>query len=179
MAVYLNVLPCTKPSMIINLKYCNQITVINRAWFNWQWHHKMTIRTSSSYYYLPSPNLGLTPPGTYKPNARGSDACRRRSSSLWTTTLDRYTRGGGSLNVGQHNVRASAEDNTGQNTKDAHPIPEQKFKFLTPPGIEPGPPGWKAGRLPTTPRRRITLYNKFELFICSLNTIMWFHSPWI
>ena len=46
---------------------------------------------------------------------------------------------------GQHNVRASAEENTGQNTKDTHPIPGQKLKFLTPPGIEPGPQGWKAG----------------------------------
>ena len=62
---------------------------------------------------------------------------------------------------GEHNVRASAEDNTGQNTKDTHPIPGQKLKFLTPPGIEPGPPGWKAGTLPTTPRRRINdAYNK-------------------
>ena len=26
--------------------------------------------------YLSSPNLGLTPPGTYNPNARGSEACR-------------------------------------------------------------------------------------------------------
>ena len=56
---------------------------------------------------------------------------------------------------GQHNVRASAEDNTGQNTKDTHPIAGQKLKFLTPPGIEPGPPDWKAGTLPTTPRRRM------------------------
>ena len=32
-------------------------------------------------------------PGTYNPNARGSDACRR-SNSLWTRTLDRYTRAG-------------------------------------------------------------------------------------
>ena len=38
-----------------------------------------------------------------------------------------------------------------------HPIPGQKLKFLTPPGIEPGPPSWKAGTLPTTPRRRIYL----------------------
>ena len=30
---------------------------------------------------------------TYKPNARGSDACRG-SKSLWTRTLDRYTRAG-------------------------------------------------------------------------------------
>ena len=59
---------------------------------------------------------------------------------------------------GQHNIRASTEDNTGQNTKDTHPIPGQELKFLTPPGIEPGPPGWKAGTLPTTPRRQIRLY---------------------
>ena len=41
-------------------------------------------------------------------------------------------------------------------TKDTHPIPGQKLKFLTPPGIEPGMPGWKAGTLSTMPRRRIT-----------------------
>ena len=34
---------------------------------------------------------------------------------------------------GQHYVRTSAEDNTRQNTKDTHPIPGQKLKFLTPP----------------------------------------------
>ena len=56
---------------------------------------------------------------------------------------------------GQHSVRASAGDSTGQKTKDKHPIPGQKLKFLTPPEIEPGPPGWKAGTLPITPRRRI------------------------
>ena len=39
--------------------------------------------------------------------------------------------------------------------KDTHPISRQKLKFLTPPGIEPGPTGWKAGTLPTTPRRLI------------------------
>ena len=58
---------------------------------------------------------------------------------------------------GKHNVRASAADNTWQNTKDTHPIPGQKLKFLTTPGIEPGPQGWKAGALPSTPRRRIQL----------------------
>ena len=45
------------------------------------------------FAYFPSPNLGLTPPGTYKPNARGSDACRG-SNGLWTRTVDRYTRAG-------------------------------------------------------------------------------------
>ena len=34
----------------------------------------------------------------------------------------------------QHNVRATAGDNTGQNTKDAHSVPGQKLKFLTPTG---------------------------------------------
>ena len=56
---------------------------------------------------------------------------------------------------GQYNVRATAGDNTEQNTKNTHPIPGQKLKFLTPPGIEPGPPGWKAETLPITPRRRM------------------------
>ena len=69
---------------------------------------------------------------------------------------------------GQHNVRALVEDNTGENTKDTHPIPGQKLKFLTPPGIEPDPLGWKTGTLPTTPRRRIgleyTVENKIVAF---------------
>ena len=46
-------------------------------------------------------------------------------------------------------VRASARDNTGQNTtKDTHPIPGQKLKFLT-------PPGWKA-----RPWRRMEKFSK-------------------
>ena len=60
---------------------------------------------------------------------------------------------------GQHNVRASAEDKQDRTqTKDIHPIAGHKLEFLTPPGIEPVPPGWKAGTLPTTPRRRINLF---------------------
>ena len=38
----------------------------------------------------------------------------------------------------QQNVRATARGNTWQNTKGTLPIPGQKLKFLTPPGIEPG-----------------------------------------
>ena len=105
--------------------------------------------------YLPSPNLGLTPPGNYKPNARGSDACRG-SNSLWTRTLDRYTRAG--LPESVVSAMSGPPPKTTQDrirTKNTHPIPRQKLKFLTPPGIEPGPPGWKAGTLPTTPRRRM------------------------
>ena len=67
---------------------------------------------------------------------------------------------------GQHNVRTSAEDNTGQNTKDTHPIPGQKLKFLTPPRIEPGPSGWKAGILPTTPRIAYSLqYYNYKILV--------------
>ena len=74
---------------------------------------------------------------------------------------------------GLHNVRTSAEDNTGQNTKNTHPITGQKLKFLTPPGIEPGLPGWKAGTLPTTPRRRIIIEintdTKLDLIIINIS----------
>ena len=45
------------------------------------------------FSYLPSPNLGLAPPGTYNPNARVSEAYRG-SNSLWSRTLDIYTRAG-------------------------------------------------------------------------------------
>ena len=48
-------------------------------------------------------------------------------------------------------------------TKDTHPMLGQKLKFLIPPGIEPGPPGWKAGTLPTTPRRRMKSSSFFLL----------------
>ena len=48
----------------------------------------------------------------------------------------------------QHNVRASAGNDKGRTqTKDTHPNPGHKLKFLIPPGIEPGPPDWKAGAL--------------------------------
>ena len=46
-------------------------------------------------------------------------------ASIWTRTLNRM--------CGQHNVRASAEDNTGQNTDKG-----QKLKFLTPRESNPG-----------------------------------------
>ena len=109
----------------------------------------------SSSWYLPSPNVGLTPPGTYKPNAPGSDACRG-SNSLWTRALDRYTRAG--LPECVVSTMSEPPPKTTQDRiqeKDTHPIPGQKLEFLTPPGIEPGPPGWKAGSLPITSQRRI------------------------
>ena len=84
------------------------------------------------------PNVTLTPPGTYKTNVRGLDAC------------------------GQQNIRGSARDSTGQNTKNTHhrtknkvhtPSPDRGLKSLNPPGIEPGSPCWKAGILPITQKR--------------------------
>ena len=61
-------------------------------------HHKNIENAQFEFFffvYLPFPNLGLrpTPHGIYKPNARRSDACRG-SNSLWTRTLDRYTKAG-------------------------------------------------------------------------------------
>ena len=73
---------------------------------------------------------------------------------------------------GEHNFRTTAGDNTGQNTKDTHSVPGQKLKFLTTPGIEPGPPGWKAGTLPTTPRRRMLMLQAYTNCNCTI-TILW------
>ena len=59
---------------------------------------------------------------------------------------------------GQHNFRATAEDNTGQNTDKGHtPNPRTEIKIPDPAGnrIRAAAPGWKAGTLPTTPGRRI------------------------
>ena len=92
---------------------------------------------------------------TYKPNSRGSDVCRG-SNSLWARTLDRYTRAG--LPECQVSTMAGPPPETTKDrtqTKDTHPLPGQKLKFLTPPGIEPGSLGWKAGTLTTMPQRRI------------------------
>ena len=71
---------------------------------------------------------------------------------------------------GQHNVKASAGDITGQNTDKGHtPNPRIGIKIPDPPEIEPGTPGWKAGTVPTTPRRRIALkINTLNFYITSL-----------
>ena len=53
-------------------------------------------------------------------------------------SLDQNTRqihkGGPPWMYGHHNVRASAEDNTGQNTKDIHPKPRTEIKIPDPAG---------------------------------------------
>ena len=114
--------------------------------------------SSSSSSHIYPPQSRTCTPRTYKPNARGSDACRG-SNSLWTRTLDIYTRAGLPecvVSTMSEPPPKTTQDRT--QTKDKHPIPGQKLKFLTPTGIEPGPPGWKAGTPPTMPRRRSIIY---------------------
>ena len=82
-------------------------------------------------------NVGITPPGDYNPNARWLDAHGNTDHG----TLDQIHKDG----LPEFVDIASARDNTGQNTKDTHPIPGQKLKFLTPPGVEPGSPGCEVG----------------------------------
>ena len=54
---------------------------------------------------------------------------------------------------GEHNVRATTRDNTGQNTDNWHtPSPRIEIEISFYAGIEPGPLDWKAETLPTTPR---------------------------
>ena len=52
---------------------------------------------------------------------------------IWVKILDRYTRAGLPQICVPQNVRSSAWDNTGKNTKDIHPVPGWKLKF---------PAGW-------------------------------------
>ena len=99
------------------------------------------------FVHLPTSNLGLTRLGTYNPNARGSDACRG-SNSLWTRTLDRYKRAGLPECV-VSTMSGPPPETTQDRTQRTH------TQFLTPPGSEPEPSGWKPGTLPITPRRRI------------------------
>ena len=94
---------------------------------------------------------------TYIPRdvqVNGSDACRG-SNSLWTRTLDICTRAG-FPECAVSKISGPRPETTQDRiqTIDTHPIPVEKLKFY-PPGIEPGPPGRKAGSLPTTSRRRI------------------------
>ena len=87
------------------------------------------------FFYLHSPNLGFTPPpGTYNLNTRGSDAYR--GATVFGPEYQTDTQGRASPNVcGQHNVSASAEDNTGQNTDKGHtPYPRTEIKIADPAG---------------------------------------------
>ena len=69
-------------------------------------------------------------------------------------TLDRYRRAGLTEICDQHNIRATTRDNTWQNTKDIHPVPGQKLKFVTPPGIMGGSPGELSEELVTYEKQK-------------------------
>ena len=81
-----------------------------------------------------SPCRTYTPPQTCNPISRGSDAYRG------ARTLDQNTREihkeGFPVIGGEQIVRATAKDDTRQNTKDTRPVPGQKLKFMSLPGIE-------------------------------------------
>ena len=112
------------------------------------------IRKKKSFLcYLPSPNVGFTPPGLTS-QIPVSVACRG-SNRRWTRILDKNIM----ANLPEYVVSTilgpppeTIQDRT--RIKDTHPVPEYKLKFLNSSRIKPGPLGWKAETLPTTPRRR-------------------------
>ena len=73
-------------------------------------------------------------PRDFNPNVHGSDASMG-SNRLWIRTLDRYTRASLPETWVSRMSRPPPDRTQGR---------IQKLKFLTPPGIESGPPGWKA-----------------------------------
>ena len=106
--------------------------------------------------YLPSPNLRLTLPRLTIQMPMDQMLAGEQQS------LDQNTRqihkDGSPWMCGQHGDRASAEDNTGQNTSKGHtPNPRTEIKIPDPAWNRNRPPGWKVGTLPTTPRRRINI----------------------
>ena len=116
------------------------------------------------FTYLPSPNRGLTP------HILTSQMSCRGNNSLWTRTLDWYTRA--SLPECVVSTVSGPPPETTQDRSDkghTHPIPGQKWIFLT---NRESNPGWKAGTLPTTPRRRILILIK-QIFNYSRNNIIY------
>ena len=81
----------------------------------------MEILFTFFFAYLPSPNLGLIPPGTYNPNARQSDASR--GATDWTRTLD-INKGGLHKSVVSRMSGPPPETTQDRTqTKDTHPVP--------------------------------------------------------
>ena len=71
---------------------------------------------------------------------------------------------------GQHNIRATAGVNIGQNPDKRHtPNPRIEIKNCNPSENRTPAPGWKAGILPTTPRRLI-IYFYMYIIISVMNT---------
>ena len=106
---------------------------------------------SSSFIYPPP--ITTYCPGTYNPNAPGSYACRR-SSSVWTRTLDIYTRA--SLSECVVSMTGPPPETTQDSTptKDSALNPRTEIKILDPAGNRTRAAGLD-GR--TTSRRRFIL----------------------
>ena len=105
--------------------------------------------------YLPFPNVGLTPPRTYNPNALGQmpvGVSKDYGAEHWT---DRdYIRA--DLPECVVSTISGPPPETTQDrtqTNDTQLVPRQRLKFLTSLGIELGLLDWNPGTLPTTPRR--------------------------
>ena len=111
-------------------------------------------------WYLSSPNVWLSPSGTYNPYPRGTDACRRRNR-LWSRTLDRYTRAGlpefVSAQCHSHCQRQHRTEHIGHTLS-----PRIDIK------IELDPPGWKAG----TPLTKSRLPDSYSLHSNNLHKFM-------
>ena len=115
-----------------------------------------TIQHGANFFfvYLPSPNLGLTPPRLTTQMPVGQlpvGGATVFGPEHWTDTQGR---GLPECVVRTMSGPPSETTQDKTQTKDTYPIPEQKLKFLTPPRIEHGPPLWKAGPLLTILRRR-------------------------
>ena len=109
---------------------------------------------SLSIYYSPSPNLGLTPPGTKTQMPVCQMPVEGATNNRPEYQTD-FTRAG-LLICGQQNVRASTRDNTRQNTDKGHTSsPRIQIKIPAPAGnrTQAAARGWKAVSLPTTPWR--------------------------
>ena len=130
----------------------------------WEWLIPFIGLVFFFFAYLPSRNLGLTPPGTYKPNARGSDACRG-SNSLWTRTLDKYTRRA-SLNVWSAQCQGFRRRQQGQNTDKGHTLnPRTEIKIPDP--ARESNRGRRVGRQGLNrARRRIGLVFRRQIYFC-------------
>ena len=73
------------------------------------------------------------------------DDCRGEQQTMVQNTRQTFPE------CGQHNVRATARDNTRQKTKDTLLVLRYKLKYVVSPGIVPWPPGWGAGTYTVTP----------------------------
>ena len=109
-------------------------------------------------FILPNVGLLLKPPGIYNPNAHWPDACRE-ANRLWT----RYSSAGfPECVISTISLPPSDTTQDRKQTNNIHPVPGWKLIFLNPPGIELRLPGWKAGTLPTRPRRWASIFLIFR-----------------